>query len=555
MVISRTLEQRSLLKLIRDRITMRNFKIIERQPHNPVNYRTNSLFTAIFDDSPDAIFILNPSDFQILDCNRKAYELFQATESDSFLHLQSFNLYGSEPVEFSKKKFIQEIRKGKEYIQELNFKTLKDNIFWGKLSQKLIEVEGEELVILRINKIIDYNKTSEILDTLIKHTSRETGKSFFRVLTRLLASAFEAKFVMIARLKEESKDYAETVEFFKCNGTAENFEFRLANCPFSHVMNGYTAFYPRNLRELFPEYKLIDELGIESFLGAPVFSEEGKVSGMLVIMDDKPMTEKPNSRNILSIFAARTGAELERVLVEEEQREYTEKLSRVNLTKDKFLQVIAHDLKNPFHTILGYCELLRKKIDKYDKSKVREFINIIDLSVRSNYALLENLTEWSKMQREVIQFTPESVDLYNVVLDANEINYLAAERKGIRLINNINPYTYIVADLNMLRTIIRNLVSNAIKFSGHNSDVIISVEKTKKAFKISVKDHGVGMSKALIEEKLKENSNTTTTGTDNEKGSGIGLSICKEFINWHKGRFTIKSKVGEGTTISFTIPQ
>ncbi|MBN2214347.1 MAG: PAS domain-containing protein [Bacteroidales bacterium] len=534
---------------------MRRFKIIEHQTYNRNSYHSNPLFMSVFNDSPDAIFILDPYDFQILDCNKKALELFQAVDKVDFNNLQSFNLYGSEPVEFSKRHFIQETQKGKEYVQELNFRTFKNNIFWGRLYQKLIGIEDNKLVILRISKIIDYNKTSEVLDTLIKHTSRETGRSFFRVLTRLLASAFEAKYVMIAKLKNDAVNSAKSIEFYAGNAPDENFEFGLANGPFSNLMNGYITYYPNNLRELFPGYKLIEDLGIESFIGAPVFDRDGIVNAMLVIMDDKPMQEKLNSRNILSIFAARTGAEMERLMEEDELRRNSEKLNNANLTKDRFLQVIAHDLKNPFHTILGYCELLRKKIDIYDKSKIKEFVNIIDLSVRSNYALLDNLTEWSRVQRGVIQFSPEKVDLYNVILDANELFYLAAERKGIRLVNRIKPDTEITADINMLRAIIRNLVSNAIKFSGQNTDIILSAIEKGKEFIISVTDSGLGMSEEMIREKLDKDCCTSMPGTDNEKGTGIGLSICKDFISRHNGRLMIRSKEGEGTTISFTIPQ
>jgi signal transduction histidine kinase len=510
---------------------------------------------SVFNDSPDAIFILDPYDFQILDCNRKSLELFQARDKNEFINLQSFNLYGSEPVEFSKRNFIQETQKGKEYVQELNFKTFANHIFWGKMSQKLIDVEGYKLVVLRISKIIDNDKTCDILDILVKHTSKETGRSFFKTLTRLLASAFEAKYVMIAKLKNDNEDTAESVEFYEEKGPAENFEFSLKNGPFSNVLKGYISYYPNNLRELFPGYQLIDDMGIESFLGAPVFNRDGIVCGMLVIMDNKRMPEKLNSRNTLSIFAARTGAEMERLLAEEDMRSYAEELNKTNLTKDKFLQVIAHDLKNPYHTILGYCELLRKKIDLYDKSKISEFVNIIDLSVRSNYALLENLTEWSKVQRDVIQYSPEKVDLFNVILDANELFYLAAERKGIRLVNDIQPDTAITADINMLRTIIRNLVSNAIKFSGKDTEVIISAEKKNGEFVINVSDFGVGMSEEMISEKLGDNCCSSTEGTDNEKGTGIGLSICKDFIGKHNGRLMIESKEGKGTTFSFTIPQ
>ncbi len=534
---------------------MRKFKIIEHQPYNKDMIDTNPLLKAIFDDSPDAIFILNPFNFQILDCNQKAVELFQASSKLELLELRSFSLYGSEPVEFSKKNFIEETLKGKEYVQELNFKTFCNNTFWGKLTQKLIHSEGNRLVLLRINKIIDYNKTSEILATIIKHTSKVTGSAFFKVLTEILASAFEAKYVMIAHLKAGSDNFAETFEFCSGGLPSKNFSFELDKGPFSNVMSGYTTYYPRNLQEMFPDYMLIKEMGIESFLGAPVYDDNGKVNGMLVIMDDNPMHEIPNSRNIMSILASRTGAEMERVITEEQLRMQAEELAKVNVTKDKFLQVIAHDLKNPVHTILGYSELLRKKIKRYDKAKISEIVDIIDHSVRSNYALLENLTEWSKMQRGVSHFAPEKFDLYTAILDANELYYFAAERKGIRLNNKIKEDTFIFADLNMLRTIFRNLVSNAIKFSNKNSEIIIEAEKINDEYKISITDFGTGMSETDIRNKLEKDESSSAMGTDNEKGSGIGFSICKDFIRWHKGKLMIESKLGSGTKVIFTIPQ
>ncbi|MBN2612921.1 MAG: PAS domain-containing protein [Bacteroidales bacterium] len=534
---------------------MRKFRLVEHQPYKQDFINTNPLLQSVFDDSPDAIFILNPFNFQILDCNRKAIELFQASDKLEFIDMQSFNLYGSEPVEFSKKNFIEETLKGKEYIQELNFKTFDNNTFWGKLSQKLLNYNGTSIVLLRINKITDYNKTSEVLETIIRHTSKETGAGFFKTLTGLLASAFEAKYALAARLTGDINDSAESIEFYSGGKHTDNFRFNLIKSPFNNVINGYATYYPRNIKDLFPECSLLKKLNAESFLGAPVYNKEGNVTGMIVIIDEKPMHEIPNSRNILSILASRAGAEMERMEAEEKLRTHTEELARVNVTKDKFLQVIAHDLKNPVHTILGYSELLRKKIDRYDKTKIREIVNIIDQSVRCNYALLENLTEWSKMQRGVINFSPEKFDLHTAVLDANELYYLAAERKEIKLVNNIAPDTIIFADLNMLRTIFRNLVSNAIKFSNRKSEVIIDAVKRENEFIISVTDFGIGMAESEIHNKLCKEESSSTPGTDNEKGSGIGFSIVKDFIKWHKGQITIESKPGSGTKVIFTIPQ
>ena len=154
----------------------------------------------------------------------------------------------------------------------------------------------------------------------------------------------------------------------------------------------------------------------------------------------------------------------------------------------------------------------------------------------------------------MILFSPGQIDLFEIVEDILELYFPSAEKKSVKLISSVQKQTILSADSNMLRTILRNLVSNAIKFSFHNTEMHITAWKEKNYMKISVSNHGIGISKEDILRLQNKNDCISTPGTDNEKGSGIGLSICKEFVRRHNGTLEIESEQGQQTTVSFTIP-
>jgi PAS domain S-box-containing protein len=299
---------------------MRNYKLFSSKTKQSFNTNKDELFRVIFDDSPDAIFLLNAVDFVIIDCNAKALQLFQAQDKPELIGHDSFSLYESEPVEFSKNTFIETVSKGEEHSQELSFRSLKGNIFWGRCSIRQVSVETGPIVVFRVRRVVDYMKTAEMLSSMIKHTSKATGYNYFSVLTELLAKTFGVCTAMVAKVDIKEKT-ATSVHLWHRNGPSENITFNLETGPALNVMRGYPTFYPRNLKEMFPEDLLIRNLDIEGFLGTPVFCAEGSVCGLLMIMDEKPMEEIPNSRNILSLFASRAGAEFERITIEESYRQ------------------------------------------------------------------------------------------------------------------------------------------------------------------------------------------------------------------------------------------
>jgi PAS domain S-box-containing protein len=299
---------------------MRNYRLYADKVSQPMHDGTDELFRAIFDDSPDAIFLIHPRDFVIYDCNAKALQLFQAVDKTELEGRNAFSLYESEPVEFSRNIFLETISKGIEHSQELSFRSLKGNVFWGRCIIRQVKSKGIPVVVFRVRRVIDYMKTAEMLSTMIKYTSKSTGQAYFSTLTELLAKTFSVCTVMVVKVSDDKKS-AILVHGWHRSKTLEPLTFDLETSPSLNVIRGYPTFYPRNLKEMFPDDILVKQLNIEGYLGTPIFCAAGDVCGLLLIMDDKPMEEIPNSRYILSIFASRAGAEFERLQVEESYRQ------------------------------------------------------------------------------------------------------------------------------------------------------------------------------------------------------------------------------------------
>jgi PAS domain S-box-containing protein len=305
---------------------MRNHKVYKEAFYpGRINWH-DALYQNLFDESPDAIFLLQPDDFMIIDCNIKALQLFQVQDKAELIGMEYFSLYDSEPVEFSKINFIDTINKGMEHSQELAFRTIKGNVFWGRCSIRKVETSQDSLIVFRVRLVVDYMKTAEMLASLVKHTAKVTGYKFFSVLTELLSKSFGVSMTMIARIDPESKT-ARIIQGWHKTQKIENSSFDLETSSSLNVLKGYTTYYPSNLRELFPEDKFIRKLDMESYLGTPVFNTSGEVCGLLVLMDNQPMEEIPNSRYILALFASRAGAELERIEIEQYYRRQIEKLT------------------------------------------------------------------------------------------------------------------------------------------------------------------------------------------------------------------------------------
>jgi PAS domain S-box-containing protein len=231
-----------------------------------------------------------------------------------------------------------------------------------------------------------------------------------------------------------------------------------------------------------------------------------------------------------------------------------EELKALNSVKDKFFSIISHDLRGPFQGFLGATELLVAEIDSLSKEEIKDLGETLNSSLRKQLDLLNTLLDWARLQTGDFLINPEAISLNNLITDCLQPFELLALNKKIKLLNNVNDIISIKADKNMLSLVIRNLVSNAIKFTNENGYVRLSALKNDNLVEICVEDNGIGIAPDDIKKLFRMDLYFSTDGTFNESGSGLGLMLCKEIVDKYKGNIRVESEVGRGSKFSFSIP-
>ena len=243
-------------------------------------------------------------------------------------------------------------------------------------------------------------------------------------------------------------------------------------------------------------------------------------------------------------------------LVKERTKEIEEKnntLTSLNATKDKMFSIIAHDLKNPFNSILGFSEILESKFDEFDEDEKKKYIATISSSSQTVYKLLDNLLQWARSQTGNIIFNPREFILYNLIKSNVDLVKNLLSKKHILLNLDVKKNIKVYADKNMISTVIRNILSNAIKFT-EKGEINISAIKEDDLIKISVQDTGIGMTKEQQDSIFNIGDSKSTYGTRGETGTGLGLLICKDFVEKNEGSISVLSELNKGTTFNIYLP-
>lgn len=233
---------------------------------------------------------------------------------------------------------------------------------------------------------------------------------------------------------------------------------------------------------------------------------------------------------------------------------YNQELKRLNTDKDNFIRILAHDIKNPLNSIIGFSEFILDNFNDIDLKTINEYIKVINDSSVKTYELMEEILLWLKVQSGKLKANPIDVELYQIIESISRTLATTAQDKLIKIENNVPLDLIVKLDINMTKTIIRNLISNAIKYSLVGGKIIISSEQNKKETKIIVKDFGIGMSEKEVEEIFHSNNIQSKDGTMGEKGTGFGLLICYELVIKQEGKIWIESQEGEGSKFIFTLP-
>ncbi len=229
-------------------------------------------------------------------------------------------------------------------------------------------------------------------------------------------------------------------------------------------------------------------------------------------------------------------------------------LSNLNATKDKFFSIISHDLKGPLNSLTSFSGLLINHLDSLSKEEIQMLAKDLDKSLKNLFVLLENLLEWSRSQTGNIEFKPVAFDLGAVLQQNKELLNTQAQNKKITILSEANGEVVVHAHQQSVNTVVRNLISNAIKFTPEGGVIALALQQNNNEVLVSISDTGVGMSAEVMDKLFRIDTKHSTQGTANEKGTGLGLILCKEFIEKNGGRIWVKSEVGKGSVFSFTLP-
>jgi signal transduction histidine kinase len=239
----------------------------------------------------------------------------------------------------------------------------------------------------------------------------------------------------------------------------------------------------------------------------------------------------------------------------EQIRQKNKQLEELNRTKDKFFSIISHDLKGPIGTLIALLQELEEDYDAFDEEERKDIIRNLRSSGQNTYNMLVNLLDWSRSQRGVINNKPQKVDLSETVNQVINVLHERAKNKNIEIKNKIpHGEAESFLDLEMIRTVFINLINNAIKFSYENSEIEIEGERRNNHINIFVKDHGIGIPGDMMESLFQVNTDYQRRGTQNEKGTGLGLILCNEFVKKMNGKITVKSSEQKGSTFKVTLP-
>ncbi len=297
---------------------------------------------------------------------------------------------------------------------------------------------------------------------------------------------------------------------------------------------------------------------INHSIAASIFLKNGKIlisggtDATQLIHNNSLMHELNREINNLQRELIKEKHNLENTL--RELNSVNKKLKEANDTKDKFFSIIAHDLKNPFTALLGFTDILKESFRNMDPEEVEQMIDLMNKTSHSTFALLEDLLMWSRSQLGKISYLPQKSS-FKQLCDETGFTFMnQALNKSINIVVN-DPYEVILfCDINMFKAILRNLVTNAIKYSHRGSSITISAVHDKYKATISVSDSGVGIDPERVENLWQIGAGDSTKGTDQESGTGLGLILCKEFTESHGGEIWVESEPNVGSTFKFTIP-
>lgn len=562
--------------------------ITERKKAEDTIRESEQLFRSVWECSSEGMR-LTDKDGIICSINEAFCNLVEKPREE--IVNKSFSLlYGDEEYRNSDEKYKQRFISGdiRSFFEiEVTFWNGKKK--WIALSNSFIVIDNNRKYLLSIFRDITERKKYESLQQALYDISESASSSvslneLYVKIHFIIKNLMQANNFYIAQ-------YDEKTDILSFPYFVDEFD----EAPVSRKpLNGLTEYVLRTGKDLLATKEIDNELRkagevdiigepSEIWLGVPLKIDE-KVFGVLVVQDYKNQSAYGEAeRQILYFISEQIASAIYRKKSEEELLQFTEELKQSKLLledraeelstlneqlsnsekelkelikeKDKFFSIVSHDLRSPFHGLLGFGEILVNEFDQLSKDEIKMFVERIYASSKNLYNLLNNLLEWSKLKTNKVDYIPENFIISEAIQQVIDLLSGNAINKQIQIVNDSKSNHIVFADTNMIKSVLQNLVSNAIKFSHPRGVITITTRDIGNRVLTSVSDTGIGISEGNIKRLLDENSFYSTKGTAEEMGSGLGLVLCKELIEKNCGTFNIESTPGKGSTFSFDLPQ
>lgn len=434
--------------------------------------------------------------------------------------------------------------------------------------------------------ITDRKHMEQALRLIVEGTAAKTGSEFFQSLVRYLAEVLQVRYALVAELLAPGDSQVRTLAYWQGQGFGNNFEYDLTGTPCERVIAGEIIYYRDSIQTYFPDDEHLTQMNVESYFGIPLIDSQENVIGHLTVLDTQPLPERQFSEQILRIFAARAGAELERKQAEDalsalltqtqqqsiELEKAKDTAESANRTKSEFLANMSHELRTPLNVILGFTQVMAGEVALTDS--IRNYLAIINRSGEHLLDLINDVLEMSKIEAGKLSLHVTDFDLNTLLNNLEEMFGLKAQSKGLQLVVEITPDTpqYIQTDEGKLRQVLVNLLGNAIKFtqSGTIALRVATVNSSKTdpstngltasphdstsvVLQFEVSDTGSGIDPhelPALFEPFVQSHNRAYQG----EGTGLGLPISRKFVELMQGSIHISSAPGIGTTVTVHAP-
>ncbi len=404
--------------------------------------------------------------------------------------------------------------------------------------------------------VAEERRNLDALRLIVEGTAAVTGADFFRSLVRHLASALGVRYALVTERLETAAPSARALAFWQGDGFGDSFDYDLEGHPCEHVYRTSICQYPERVRETFPGDVYLEALGAESYLGIALRDGAGDALGHLAVLDDKPMPDDPRRVSIVRIFAARAGAELQRMRAEAELRFAKEAAEAASRAKSTFLANMSHELRTPLNSIIGMSDVLLETYFGPLASKQEEYVRDIRESGHHLLSLINDILDLSKVEAGHSPLELSEVSLKDLLEGALTVVREPALRHRIGLSCDVDEtLPTLVADARKLRQVAYNLLANAVKFTPEGGHVGVEARVEDDGVRVTVWDTGIGIGVADQQRVFRAFEQAESSMTRKYEGTGLGLALVKRFVEQHGGQVSVHSTPGKGSRFSFTLPR